>query len=73
MSNGLCVYFCREFVDIAGKISILTREELRAVSSGAAAISAHSRSGEQPFVAHPISEYQDSSSPTTFSLRNSVA
>nr|ARR29285.1 auxin response factor 4 [Cyrtomium guizhouense] len=64
----------QEFVDIAGKICILTREELQAVSSGALATSAHSRSGEQPFAAHPSKslEYQDSSSPTTFSLRNSA-
>ncbi|MCO5554970.1 hypothetical protein L7F22_008510 [Adiantum nelumboides] len=62
-----------EFVDIVGKICILTQEELQAVSSGALATSAHSRSGEQLFINNVAStEYQDSSSPTALSLRNST-
>ncbi|KAI5067566.1 hypothetical protein GOP47_0018094 [Adiantum capillus-veneris] len=60
-----------EFVDIAGKICILTQEELQAVSSGALATSAHSRSCEQNVAS--MDQYQDSSSPTALSLRNSTA
>ncbi|MCO5569565.1 hypothetical protein L7F22_023280 [Adiantum nelumboides] len=62
-----------EFVDIVGKICILTQEELQAVSSGALATSAHSSSGEQLFNNNVANtEYQDSFSPTALSLRNST-